>query len=70
MKWLEEYLIAQKNITCLVISHDSGYVQCNFSVQGRSLYVPVRFLDTVTTDIIHYESKKVRVDRLSGERRD
>ncbi len=25
VKWLEEYLKAQKSITCLVISHDSGY---------------------------------------------
>lgn len=41
VKWLENYLIAQKNITCLIISHDSG------------------FLDTVTTDIIHYETKKL-----------
>ncbi|OCH95177.1 hypothetical protein OBBRIDRAFT_788641 [Obba rivulosa] len=41
VKWLEQYLIAQKNVTCLIISHDSG------------------FLDTVTTDIVHYESKKL-----------
>ncbi|KAI0358475.1 hypothetical protein OH77DRAFT_1420865 [Trametes cingulata] len=41
VQWLEKYLIAQKNITCLIISHDSG------------------FLDTVTTDIIHYENKKL-----------
>ncbi|TEB37411.1 hypothetical protein FA13DRAFT_1682247 [Coprinellus micaceus] len=41
VKWLEEWLAAQKNITCLVISHDSG------------------FLDNVTTDIIHYEQKKL-----------
>ncbi|KAL4254967.1 ABC transporter superfamily protein [Abortiporus biennis] len=39
--WLEKYLISQKRITCLIISHDSG------------------FLDNVTTDIIHYESKKL-----------
>ncbi|KAJ3505144.1 hypothetical protein NLJ89_g7564 [Agrocybe chaxingu] len=39
--WLEDYLKAQKNITCLIVSHDSG------------------FLDNVTTDIIHYESKKL-----------
>ncbi|KAI0630386.1 P-loop containing nucleoside triphosphate hydrolase protein [Trametes polyzona] len=41
VQWLERYLMAQKNITCLIISHDSG------------------FLDTVTTDIIHYENKKL-----------
>ncbi|OBZ68188.1 mRNA export factor elf1 [Grifola frondosa] len=41
VQWLEQYLIAQKNVTCLIISHDSG------------------FLDTVTTDIIHYETKKL-----------
>ncbi|TFY69174.1 hypothetical protein EVJ58_g583 [Rhodofomes roseus] len=41
VQWLEQYLIAQKHITCLIISHDSG------------------FLDTVTTDIVHYESKKL-----------
>ncbi|KAJ3809156.1 P-loop containing nucleoside triphosphate hydrolase protein [Lentinula lateritia] len=38
--WLEKYLIAHKNVTCLIVSHDSG------------------FLDNVTTDIIHYETKK------------
>ncbi|KAJ7902017.1 P-loop containing nucleoside triphosphate hydrolase protein [Mycena olivaceomarginata] len=41
VKWLEEYLCAHTNVTCLVISHDSG------------------FLDNVTTDIIHYEEKKL-----------
>ncbi|KIJ49424.1 hypothetical protein M422DRAFT_27784 [Sphaerobolus stellatus SS14] len=41
VKWLEQYLIAQKNVTCLIVSHDSG------------------FLDNVTTDIIHYEKKKL-----------
>ncbi|EPS97712.1 hypothetical protein FOMPIDRAFT_66732 [Fomitopsis schrenkii] len=41
VKWLEQYLIAQKHVTCLIISHDSG------------------FLDTVTTDIVHYENKKL-----------
>ncbi|KAF8973154.1 hypothetical protein BDZ97DRAFT_1779739 [Flammula alnicola] len=39
--WLEAYLKSQKNVTCLIVSHDSG------------------FLDNVTTDIIHYESKKL-----------
>ncbi|KAL1704978.1 P-loop containing nucleoside triphosphate hydrolase protein [Schizophyllum commune] len=41
VKWLEQYLIAHNNVTCLIISHDSG------------------FLDNVTTDIIHYEQKKL-----------
>ncbi|KZS93830.1 hypothetical protein SISNIDRAFT_454274 [Sistotremastrum niveocremeum HHB9708] len=41
VKWLEEYLIRHTNVTCLIVSHDSG------------------FLDNVTTDIIHYESKKL-----------
>ncbi|KAF9049935.1 P-loop containing nucleoside triphosphate hydrolase protein [Panaeolus papilionaceus] len=41
VKWLEDYLKAQKHVTCLIVSHDSG------------------FLDHVTTDIIHYESKKL-----------
>lgn len=41
VKWLEEYLKSQKNVTCLIISHDSG------------------FLDNITTDIIHYETKKL-----------
>ncbi|KAF8919883.1 P-loop containing nucleoside triphosphate hydrolase protein [Mucidula mucida] len=39
--WLEKYLIAHDRVTCLIVSHDSG------------------FLDNVTTDIIHYESKKL-----------
>lgn len=41
VQWLEEYLISHKNVTCLIISHDSS------------------FLDNVTTDIIHYENKKL-----------
>ncbi|KZT26727.1 hypothetical protein NEOLEDRAFT_1131734 [Neolentinus lepideus HHB14362 ss-1] len=41
VQWLEKYLTAQKNVTCLIVSHDSG------------------FLDNVTTDIIHYETKKL-----------
>ncbi|KAJ3829970.1 P-loop containing nucleoside triphosphate hydrolase protein [Lentinula raphanica] len=41
VSWLEKYLVAHKNVTCLIVSHDSG------------------FLDNVTTDIIHYESKKL-----------
>ncbi|KAG6866734.1 hypothetical protein C0991_011393 [Blastosporella zonata] len=41
VKWLEQYLIAHTKVTCLIVSHDSG------------------FLDNVTTDIIHYESKKL-----------
>ncbi|EKM54478.1 uncharacterized protein PHACADRAFT_258349 [Phanerochaete carnosa HHB-10118-sp] len=41
VRWLEQYLIAKKRVTCLIVSHDSG------------------FLDTVTTDVIHYESKKL-----------
>ncbi|KAF9222559.1 hypothetical protein BS17DRAFT_755562 [Gyrodon lividus] len=41
VQWLEQWLAAQKNVTCLIVSHDSG------------------FLDNVTTDIIHYESKKI-----------
>ncbi|KZV88309.1 mRNA export factor elf1 [Exidia glandulosa HHB12029] len=41
VKWLEDYLISQKHITCLIVSHDAG------------------FLDNVTTDIIHYEKKKI-----------
>jgi len=39
--WLETWLKSQKQVTCLIVSHDSG------------------FLDNVTTDIIHYESKKL-----------
>ncbi|KAF9469882.1 P-loop containing nucleoside triphosphate hydrolase protein [Collybia nuda] len=41
VKWLEQYLIAHKNVTCLIVSHDS------------------KFLDNVTTDIVHYEKKKL-----------
>lgn len=28
MKWLEDYLISHVNVTCLIVSHDSGYVEC------------------------------------------
>ncbi|KAK9449191.1 P-loop containing nucleoside triphosphate hydrolase protein [Limtongia smithiae] len=39
--WLEDYLTSHTDITSLIVSHDSG------------------FLDTVCTDIIHYEDKKL-----------
>ncbi|EIW83146.1 hypothetical protein CONPUDRAFT_81207 [Coniophora puteana RWD-64-598 SS2] len=39
--WLQQYLTSHNNVTCLIISHDSG------------------FLDSVTTDVIHYEDKKL-----------
>jgi elongation factor 3 len=41
VKWLEDYLIEHTEITSLIVSHDSG------------------FLDSVCTDIIHYENKKL-----------
>lgn len=41
VKWLQDYLVTHTDITSLIVSHDSG------------------FLDTVCTDIIHYESKKL-----------
>ncbi|KAK9234887.1 P-loop containing nucleoside triphosphate hydrolase protein [Lipomyces kononenkoae] len=41
VKWLAEYLTSHTDITSLIVSHDSG------------------FLDTVCTDIIHYEDKKL-----------
>ncbi|ODV94938.1 hypothetical protein PACTADRAFT_50781 [Pachysolen tannophilus NRRL Y-2460] len=41
VKWLEDYLVSHTDITSLIVSHDSG------------------FLDTVCTDIIHYENKKL-----------
>lgn len=41
VKWLEDYLVTHTDITSLIVSHDSG------------------FLDTVCTDIIHYEDKKL-----------
>lgn len=41
VKWLEEYLKSHTEITSLIVSHDSG------------------FLDSVCTDIYHYEGKKL-----------
>lgn len=40
--WLENYLTGLKDVTSMIVSHDSG------------------FLDHVCTDIIHYESFKLR----------
>ncbi|RUP48432.1 armadillo-type protein [Jimgerdemannia flammicorona] len=40
--WLENYLTGLKDVTSMIVSHDSG------------------FLDNVCTDIIHYESFKLR----------
>ena len=41
VKWLQDYLLEHSQITSLIVSHDSG------------------FLDTVCTDILHYENKKL-----------
>ncbi|EMG49297.1 NEW1 [NU+] prion formation protein 1 [Candida maltosa Xu316] len=41
VKWLQDYLVEHTDITSLIVSHDSS------------------FLDTVCTDIIHYENKKL-----------
>ncbi|KAF9414796.1 hypothetical protein BGZ94_000281 [Podila epigama] len=43
IKWLEEYLISQKNVTSIIVSHDSS------------------FLDTVCTNILHFERKKLKM---------
>ena len=57
MIWLEKYLIAHTNVTCMIVSHDSRLVL------QQSLHCHLnhlsRFLDNVTTDIMHYEEKKV-----------
>ncbi|KAJ0404196.1 hypothetical protein P43SY_002039 [Pythium insidiosum] len=42
VKWLEDYLTSLTNVTSLIVSHDSG------------------FLDTVCTNIIHYENRKLK----------
>ena len=60
VQWLEQYLIAQKNVTCLIVSHDSGYAYQVFYRPAVPYVYRCRFLDTVTTDIIHYETKKAR----------
>lgn len=41
--WLEAYLRGLTNVTSMVVSHDSG------------------FLDNVCSDIIHYESRKLKI---------
>ena len=41
VRWLEQYLVGLSQVTSMIVSHDSG------------------FLDTVCTDIIHYESQKL-----------
>ncbi|RLN36843.1 hypothetical protein BBJ28_00004595 [Nothophytophthora sp. Chile5] len=40
--WLENYLVNLPNVTSIMVSHDSG------------------FLDTVCTNIIHYETRKLK----------
>ncbi|CEH17414.1 mrna export factor elf1 [Ceraceosorus bombacis] len=42
VKWLQDYLVSNTNVTVLTVSHDSG------------------FLDSVCTDIMHYENKKIK----------
>lgn len=41
VQWLQQYLLDHEEITSLIVSHDTGFV------------------DTVCTDIIHYENKKL-----------
>lgn len=41
VQWLQNYLLENTEITSLIVSHDTGFV------------------DTVCTDIIHYENKKL-----------
>ena len=41
--WLERYLTSLHDVTSMIVSHDSG------------------FLDNVCTDIIHYETKKLKI---------
>jgi elongation factor 3 len=57
--WLEEYLISHSNVTCLIVSHDSRSVVRPLALS--CLDIARRFLDNVTTDIIHYEDKKVYI---------
>ena len=45
--WLQDYLCSLTNVTSMIVSHDSG------------------FLDTVCTDIIHYEDRKLKRYRVS-----
>jgi len=41
--WLENYLNSLTTVTCLIVSHDSG------------------FLDNVCTNIVHYETRKLKI---------
>lgn len=58
MTWLEKYLIAHTNVTCMIVSHDSRLV-LQQPLHCHALNAFSRFLDNVTTDIMHYEEKKV-----------
>lgn len=44
--WLERYLTSLPDVTSMIVSHDSG------------------FLDNTCTDIIHYESKKLKIYKV------
>ena len=44
--WLEGYLTSLSEVTSMIVSHDSG------------------FLDNTCTDIIHYESKKLKIYKV------
>ena len=67
VKWLEDYLASHVNISCLIVSHDSGCVTCSIFYEWSVdlSQCSYSFLDNVTTDIIHYEDKKVSNGRLS-----
>ena len=45
--WLQNFLITSTNVTSIIVSHDSG------------------FLDAVCTNILHYESRKLRTYKVS-----
>ena len=59
VQWLEKWLIGKKNVTCLIVSHDSGYVGHRMTAWIGPDNEMASFLDTVTSDINHYENKKV-----------
>ncbi|ETW80427.1 ABC transporter [Heterobasidion irregulare TC 32-1] len=54
VKWLEQYLIDHKNVTCLIISHDSGYILVAYFTYFQLAYYPGNLSHFVAT---HPEAK-------------
>ncbi|KAG5339407.1 hypothetical protein C0989_004390 [Termitomyces sp. Mn162] len=66
VKWLEQYLISQKNITCLIVSHDSGRVGVvGPNGAGKSTLIKLITGETIPQEGTVYKHPALRVGYVS-----